>query len=68
MSIARGGFRPIGVYHAKIMAKIFKGASTGELNQVFEDPKKIAVNLKTAKAIGILPPKGLMKVADEIYR
>lgn len=68
LSIARGSFGPVGVYHAEIMAKILNGASPGELNQIFEDPKKIAINLKTAKAIGFTPPKGLMKVADEIYR
>ncbi|MBT8338936.1 MAG: ABC transporter substrate-binding protein [Desulfatitalea sp.] len=67
LSISRGGFQPIGMYHAKMMAKILNGASPGELNQIFEDPKKIAINLKTAKEIGFVPPKGLMKVADEIY-
>ncbi len=67
LSIARGGFNSIGMYHAKIMANIFNGATPGELNQIFEDPKKIAINLKTARAIGFKPPRGLLKVADEIY-
>lgn len=40
----------------------------GDLNQIFEDPRKIAINLKTAKAIEFKPPKGLMEVADEIYK
>jgi ABC-type uncharacterized transport system substrate-binding protein len=67
LSIARGGFGPVGRYHAKIMAKIFNGADPGQLNQIFEDPKNIAINLNTAKAIGFKPPKGLMMVADDIY-
>jgi ABC-type uncharacterized transport system substrate-binding protein len=67
MSIARAKFGPIGMFHASIIAKIFNGAHPGELNQIFEDPRNIAINLNTAKAIGFKPPKGLMMVADEIY-
>lgn len=68
MSIARDGFESIGRYHARIMARILNGARPGDLNQIFEDPKGIAINLKTAAAIGYKPPKGLMQVADEIYQ
>jgi len=68
LSVARGGFQAVGKYHAEIMAKIFNGARPGVLNQVFEDPKKIAINLKTAEAIGFKIPRGLMLVADEIYK
>ncbi len=68
LSIARGGFGPIGRYHAEIMVKILNGARPGDLSQIFEDPKKIAINLKTAAAIGFKPPRGLMRVADEIYK
>jgi hypothetical protein len=50
------------------MARIFNGASPGELNQVFDDPKQIAINLETAKLIDFKPPKGLLKAADEIYK
>jgi ABC-type uncharacterized transport system substrate-binding protein len=68
MSIARSGFEAVGMYHAVIMARIFNGASPGELNQVFDDPKQIAINLETAKLIDFKPPKGLLKAADEIYK
>ncbi len=68
LSISRGDFQSIGMYHAKIMAKIFNGAHPGELDQIFEDPKKIAINLKTAQAIGFKIPRGLMQVADEVYK
>jgi ABC-type uncharacterized transport system substrate-binding protein len=67
LSIGRGGFGPVGKFHAMIMAKIFNGANAGDLNQIFEDPRNIAINLNTAKAIGFKPPKGLIMVADEIY-
>ncbi len=68
LSISRAGFGPVGMYHAKIMAKILNGARPGDLNQIFEDPKKIAINLKTAAAIEFKPPRGLMRVADHIYK
>jgi ABC-type uncharacterized transport system substrate-binding protein len=68
MSIARADFESIGWYHATIMAKIFNGAKPGALNQIFEDPKRIAINQTTAKAIGFDVPKGLIQVADEIYQ
>lgn len=68
LSISRKGFEAVGMYHAFIMARIFNGAKPGNLNQIFEDPKHIAINLKTAKTINFKPPKGLLKVADTIYK
>lgn len=68
LSIARGNFQSIGMYHAEIMAKIFNGAHPGNLSQIFEDPKRIAINIKTAQAIGFKIPRGLIQVADEVYR
>jgi ABC-type uncharacterized transport system substrate-binding protein len=68
MSISRGGFESVGMYHAVIMARIFNGVKPGDLNQIFEDPKLIAINLKTAKTIGFNPPRGLLRVADTIYK
>jgi hypothetical protein len=50
------------------MARIFNGAKPGDLNQIFEDPKHITINLKTAKTIGFHPPKGLLRAADTIYK
>jgi hypothetical protein len=50
------------------MAEILNGATAGALPQIFEDPKKIAINLKTAQAIGFQVPRGLLQVADEIYQ
>lgn len=68
LSIARGNFQSIGLYHAEIMAKIFNGVHPGNLSQIFEDPKRIAINIKTAQAIGFKIPRGLIQVADEVYR
>jgi ABC-type uncharacterized transport system substrate-binding protein len=68
LSITRGDFQSIGRFHAKIMAKVFNGAHPGDLSQIFEDPKRIAINLKTAQAIGFKIPRGLVQVADEVYK
>jgi hypothetical protein len=37
------------------------------LDQVFEEPKKISINLKTAVAIGYDPPVDVLGAADEIF-
>jgi ABC-type uncharacterized transport system substrate-binding protein len=68
LSIARADFRSIGKYHAGIMARVFNGARPGGLNQIFKDPKRIAINAKTAQAIGFNIPKGLLQVADEVFK
>ena len=67
LSIARGNFKAIGKFHAQIMAKVFNGAKPRSLNQIFEDPKTIAINLATAAKIDFTPPKGLMRVVDQVF-
>jgi len=67
LSIARADFREVGQWHAAVAAKMFNGAKPRDLNQIFEDPKKIALNLKTALLIGYDPPVDVLGAADEIY-
>ncbi|MFC1821814.1 ABC transporter substrate-binding protein [Thermodesulfobacteriota bacterium] len=67
-SISQAGFKYIGEYHAEITAKILNGASPRELTQLFEEPPKIAINLKTAEAIGFDPPVDILLAADEIFQ
>lgn len=67
LSISREDFKAVGRFHARIMATVFNGAKPRSLSQIFEDPKTIAINLDTAARIDFTPPKGLMKVVDEIY-
>lgn len=66
-SISRGGFKAVGRYHAKVMAKVFNGQKPRRINQIFEDPKLIAVNTKTAELIDFKIPTGILRIADEIY-
>ncbi len=67
-SISQAGFKYIGEYHAEIIAKILKGAKPRELPQLFEEPPKIAINLKTAEVIGFDPPVDILLAADEIFQ
>ncbi|MBN2123783.1 MAG: hypothetical protein JW821_05800 [Deltaproteobacteria bacterium] len=67
-SISRCDFKAVGRYHAEVIARIFNGARPRDLDQIFKDPKKIAVNLKTAERIRYIVPPAFMKVADEIYK
>lgn len=66
-SISRGGFIDVGRYHAKVMARIFNGQKPRSVNQLFEDPKLIAVNTRTAEQIDFKVPESIMRIAHEIY-
>jgi ABC-type uncharacterized transport system substrate-binding protein len=68
MSMSRNNFKKVGLFHAAIMAKVFNGAKPGELNQVFEEPLNISLNLYTAKIIGYMPSAAAIAAADEIYQ
>jgi ABC-type uncharacterized transport system substrate-binding protein len=65
--LSQAGFKYVGQFHAETFAKVFNGAKPNDLDQVFEEPKKIAINIKTAIAIGYDPPIDVLGVADEIY-
>ncbi|MCP3942184.1 MAG: ABC transporter substrate-binding protein [Desulfobacteraceae bacterium] len=67
VSISHANFKYVGLYHAQMMAMVFNGAKPRQLNQVFEGPPKVAINLKTAQIIGFDPPMVLLGAADEIF-
>lgn len=67
-SISQAGFKYIGEYHAEIIAKILNGAKPRKLAQLFEEPPKIAINLKTAEVIEFDPPVDILLAADEIFQ
>lgn len=67
MSVSQTNFNDVGRFHAETFAKIFNGAKPRELDQVFEDPTSIAINMKTAQRIGYDPPIDVIAIADEIY-
>ena len=67
LSISVADFSGIGNFYATTIAKIFNGAKPRQLNQVFKNPPKFAINMKTAKTIGYNPPVEILSAADEIY-
>ncbi|WP_173179844.1 ABC transporter substrate-binding protein [Desulfosarcina ovata] len=67
LSIARAGFKYIAEFHAQTIAKIFNGAKPHDLDQLFQDPPRIAINTRTARIIGYDPPMEILNMADEIY-
>ena len=68
LSIARAGFKYVARFHAETIAKIFNGAKPRDLDQVFEDPPRIAINLKAAQIIGYDPPVDILGSADEVFK
>jgi ABC-type uncharacterized transport system substrate-binding protein len=68
MSIAHGGFKNVARFHAENIAKVLNGARPRDLNQIFEDPPKIALNVKAAAIIGYDPPVDILSAADELYQ
>lgn len=68
LSMALSSFRPLGLFHAGTIAKVFNGAKPRDLEQLFENPPKIAINLATAKAIDYDPPIEILGAADIIYQ
>ena len=67
MSMAMSRFQDIGMFYAKTIASILNGARPRDLNQRFEQPARIAINLNTAIEIGYDPSIDILAVADEIY-
>ncbi|UTW05248.1 ABC transporter substrate-binding protein [Amphritea atlantica] len=68
LSLSQAGFRYVGEFHASTFAKVFNGALPNQLTQLFEEPPRMAVNLKTAEIVGFNPPLLLLGAADEVYR
>ena len=67
-SLSRSGFRYLAEHNARTIGKIFNGMAPGAIPLVFEEPLKIAFNLKSAEYIGFEPPLLLLGASDVIYR
>ncbi len=68
MSISRSDLSFVGQFYADTIAEIFNGTKPRDLNQIFEAPPKIAINLNTAGMIGYDPPIDVLSAADEIFQ
>jgi ABC-type uncharacterized transport system substrate-binding protein len=67
MSISQAGYAYVGRFHAETIAQIFNGAKPRQLEQRWQAPSKIALNLKTAELIGYDPPVDILIASDELY-
>lgn len=67
LSLSQANFKYVGEFHAQTISKILNGAKPNKLPQLFEDPPKVAINLKTAEVIGFNPPIVLLGAADEVF-
>jgi ABC-type uncharacterized transport system substrate-binding protein len=67
MSISQANFVYVGRFYAETFGRVANGATPRSLNQVFESPPKIAINLETAERINYDPPVDILGAADEIY-
>jgi ABC-type uncharacterized transport system substrate-binding protein len=68
LSLAHANFKYEGRFYAETLAKILNGAKPRQLDQVFEKPLRIAINLKTAEMINYNVPVNVLGEADEIYQ
>ncbi len=67
LSLAQADLSSVGLFQAEAIARIFHGALPRQLNQIWVDPPKIALNLSTARTIGFDPPVDILLAADEVY-
>jgi putative ABC transport system substrate-binding protein len=61
-------YRAIGHLTAKHVQRVLLGARPGDLPVELVDRLHFAVNLKTAKAIGVTIPQSVLARADEVIR
>lgn len=57
----------VGMFYAETIAQVLNGATPRQLDQIWIEPAKLAINLDTARRIGFDPPVDTLLAADEIF-
>ena len=61
------GYPELGRYNGMKFGAILNGVKPIELEQVFEDPLDITVNMETVRQIGFTMPESILKISTETY-
>lgn len=67
LSLSQNGFKYVGEFHSKVIKDVLHGKIPGDIKQIFDEPLRIAINLKSAEKIGFNPPLIILGLADEIF-
>lgn len=67
LSMSSQSFTSVGLFQAEVIAKVLNGATPRRLDQIHEEPSKVALNMDTARDIGFVPPVYAIAVIDEIF-
>jgi len=65
--LAGDSLKPDAMFQAKVMATILNGVKPRAIPQVFEEPKNLVINKKTAELIGFEVPSNLWVLAHKVY-
>lgn len=68
MSFSYTDFEAASRWYAMQIKSIIQGAKPGELNQVFEMPGQLVINLETARRIGFEFPKNILAKTNKTYQ
>ncbi len=68
MSLTRISFAPEGQAAANAMKKIFSGTKPRDIEQVFDSPLGLEINLQMALEIGWHPPFEVLAAMDKVYK
>lgn len=67
LSAVEAEYETIGLRLAKDVGMIFNGAMPRQLDQIFSEQTRLAINLEEAKKIGWDVPLEILEMADEVY-
>lgn len=67
LSIARPNASGEGFFAAETLARILNGATPRDVDQVLEEPRRLAINVETARRIGFVVPSALLNSADMVF-